>query len=771
MTDITQPQPPSNQQTPPNRQATATNARASAQADGASQNAAPTQQPDGGGLKDISQNLLGQFNQIASQFSPVLSVISQNRLVRQISQNFSFSRLLLPVGIIIIIVLLLIPMPTWLLDLTLTTSFMYSAIVLVMVLFVNKPIELSAFPTIILIAAMIRLSLNVASTRLILSEGHEGPEAAGQVIAAFGRFMAGGNYVIGMIVFGILVIINFVVITKGAGRIAEVAARFTLDAMPGKQLAIDADLSAGLIDDKEAQTRRQELDRQSNFFGSMDGASKFVRGDAIAGILITLINVVGGVIIGSFQKGLSVADAVETYTLLTVGDGLVSQIPGLVVSLAAGLLVTKSSSDGQVDKAIFSQLGGNATGLFIVSCLLFVMATLPGLPADVFSFLGVSIGVGAFFSARRARKMKSFLEAQEKQDEPQATAEEPISTTLQLDQLRLELGYSLLTLVNEGENVLTEQIRALRRQMALDFGFVMPAVRIQDNLELGGNEYIIRLKEIEIGRGTLKPGRFLVIDPKGGEISIPGEQTQEPTYGLPAVWINMNQREEAVFLGYTVVDCTTVLTTHLSELVRENMAELLSYSETSKLLNELPDHHQPLVKDLVPDKISYGALQRIFQNLLTEKISIRDMPTILEGVSEAISATQSILMISEHVRVRLARQICEANYNAEGFLELVPLSGGWEQAFSNALTGQGEEKQLSMAPSQTQDFINAIRDTFTPIENEGRQVVLMTSAYLRPYVRSILERFKPEIVVLAQSEIHSKARIRTVAVVRMKEES
>ena len=679
---------------------------------------------------------------------------------------FTSSELLLPVGIMAILVLLLIPLPTWLLDLSLSISITISVLILMTVIFIVSPLELTSFPTILLIATMLRLGLNVASTRLILSEGHTGTDAAGQVIQAFGGFVAGGNYVIGVIVFAILVLINFIVITKGAGRIAEVAARFTLDAMPGKQMAIDADMSSGLINEDQARARRKELEAESSFFGAMDGASKFVRGDAIAGLLITFINIIGGIIIGVVQRDMSLSDAAQNYTLLTIGDGLVSQVPALIVSVGAGLLVTKAGVSGATDKALFGQLSGYPSALGMASGMLLLMAAIPDLPAWPFLIMSLAAGAGAFFvsqgNARRKEEEETKVLEQEAAAE-MAPKEEPISAALQIDLIRLELGYGLLPLINASqEHKLTDQIKSLRRQLAGDLGFVMPAVRIQDNLQLPANTYVIRVKEIEAGRGDLRPNMQLCMDPHGEKISLPGEATVEPTFGLPAVWIQENQREEAMFRGYTVVDSATVITTHITEIIKDNMSELLSYSETQKLLDELPQGQQKLVSDLIPTQIALGAVQRVLQNLLNERVSIRDLPTILEGISEAVGYTRNLTNITEHVRSRLSRQISDANTNDSGFVTLVTLSPAWEQAFLESLVGQGDERQLAMAPSKLQEFIGIVRTVFERQAMQGETPALLVSPNIRPYVRSVIERFRPVTVVMSQNEIHPKARIKTV---------
>jgi flagellar biosynthesis protein FlhA len=671
----------------------------------------------------------------------------------------------LALGVVCILVVLILPMPSWLLDFSLAISITFSVIILMTCLFISKPLEFSSFPTVLLIATMLRLSLNLASTRLILSDGHTGPDAAGHVIEAFGSFVMGGNFVIGIIVFAILVIVNFVVITKGSGRIAEVAARFSLDAMPGKQMAIDADLSAGMIDENTARTRRKELEDESGFFGAMDGASKFVRGDAIAGLLITFINIIGGIIVGVAQQGVSFSQAAESYTLLTVGDGLVSQIPALIVSVAAGLLVSRGGVTGTTDKALITQLGGYPRALGVSTFLLVSLSLLPGIPMLPFLMIATATGYATFALTRQQQDLKVVEDQKLLEDQQQAIpAEEPIATALAIDDLRLELGYGLLSLINDTEGYrLTDQIKALRRQIASDMGFIMPSVRILDNMQLPANNYMLRVKEVEAGSGDARPNHLLVMDPQGLPIDLPGEETIEPTFGLPAMWVDEGQREEASFRGYTVVDPATVITTHLTEILKDHMPDLLSYAETQKLLDELPAQHQKLVADLIPTLITVSGVQRVLQNLLSERISVRDLATILEGISEATGYTQNINMITEHVRARLARQISAINTAPDGHIPLVTLSPQWEQNFADAIIGQGEEKQLSMAPSLLQEFIAGVRNNFETLNQQGQNPVLLTSPAIRPYVRSIVERFRPATVVMSQNEIHPKAKLKTLA--------
>ncbi|HEY1474523.1 MAG TPA: flagellar biosynthesis protein FlhA [Pseudolabrys sp.] len=671
----------------------------------------------------------------------------------------------LAIGVLTILVVLILPLPPILLDLALAISIIISVLILMTALFIHAPLEFSSFPTVLLIATMLRLALNLASTRLILAHGHEGTDAAGHVIEAFGNFVMSGNFVIGIIVFTILVIVNFVVITKGSGRIAEVAARFHLDAMPGKQMAIDADLSAGLIDEKEARRRRQKLEDEGGFFGAMDGASKFVRGDAIAGLLVVFINVIGGMIIGIAQQGLSFTDAAHSYTILTVGDGLVTQIPALIVSTAAGLLVSKAGIAGAADKALLKQLSGYPNALGMSGAVMVVMALLPGIPMLPFLALGGGAGALAYVIDKRT-KLAAATEAR-KADAAKKTeaADEPISVALKMDDLKLELGYALLPLVNspDGTDRLTEQIKALRRSLAAEMGFVMPAVRILDNVQLDANAYVIKIKEVEGGSGKVWAGQYMVMDPAGGQVNLPGTHTTEPTFGLPATWIDPAAKEEATLKGYTVVDAATVLSTHLTELLKSNMAELLSYGEVQKLLKELPKEQAELLKDLVPALITVSGIQRVLQILLAERVSIRDLATILEGIADGIGSSRNPVTLAEHVRARLSRQICAQHTSHGGYLPLIALSARWEQAFAESIVGEGDNRQLAMQPSKLSEFITLVREKFEDAAREGEAPVLVTSAGIRPFARGIVERFRAQTPVMSQSEIHPRARLKTVA--------
>jgi len=688
--------------------------------------------------------------------------------LQQLLQRLGPNRdLALAFGVIAIIAMLILPMPGWMLDLGLALSITVSVLILMTALFIEKPIQLSSFPTILLITTMLRLGLNLASTRLILGHGHEGSHAAGGVIGAFGEFLMGGETVIGLTIFLILVVINFVVITKGAGRIAEVAARFSLDAMPGKQMAIDADLSAGLITEADARERRSELEAESGFYGAMDGASKFVKGDAVAGLVITAINIAVGLVIGVLIHGVPISEAFRTYTVLTAGDGLVSQIPALIVSTAAGLLVSKGGVSGKTGSALSDQLGRYPKAFGMAAVLMLALALMPGLPfmpfatlAGLCGWLAWSLGQKAEAEAVRARAEQALAR------QAATPAEEPIQQTLAIDAVRIELGYALLPIINDSttEPRLDDQVRALRRQMAIDYGFVLPPVRIIDNMALKPNEYVVQVKETEVARGEIRIDKLLVINPAGGPPGLAGEDTREPVFNLPALWIDRTLRDEAGLRGLTVVDSGTIITTHLTEIVKDSIADLLSYAETQNLLTEVHKESEKLVADLVPARISISGVQRILQNLLAEGVSIRDIPSILEGIAEATAFTQNIAQMAEHVRSRLARQI-SAQQTRDGTIPIVTLAPRWDEAFGESILGQGDDRHLAMAPSRLQEFIASVRETYDRLAADGEIPCLLTSPTLRPFVRSIIERVRPATVVLSQNEIHTRARIRTLGMV------
>ena len=664
----------------------------------------------------------------------------------------------LAIGVIILLSVLVLPLPRFLLDIGLALSITASVLVLMVAMFLSKPLEFTSFPTLLLLTTLLRLSLNVATTRLILAHGSEGKLAAGHVVAAFGGLLMGGDVLIGLILFAILLVVNFMVITKGSGRIAEVAARFSLDAMPGKQMAIDADLSAGLIEEKEARRRRRELEEEIGFYGAMDGAAKFVRGDAIAAVIITFINIIGGLAIGVLRHGMNFAVAADTYTTLTVGDGLVSQIPALLVSTAAGIVVTKGGMQGSTEATLVRQLGG-VRPLALAGGAAGVLALMPGLPMLPFLALAGISGAAAWFRWKQPEETEEELVPL-----PIPGAEAPIADTLRIDLIRIELGYGLLGLAGGEAPRLTEQIKGLRRTIAGELGFVMPAVRIQDNMELAAEEYSIRIKEIVAGRGQLRPGRFLAMGDGGPDLR--GEATHEPAFGLAATWIEATDRDEAAFRGLTVVDASSVLATHLTEVVKQNLAELLSYSEAQKLLDDLPREHQKLVNELIPAVISVGGVQRVLQGLLAELVSIRDLPTILEGIQESCAGqARAIPILVGHVRARLARQISDSHVGPSGYIPLITLSPDWEAAFADSLVGPPEDRQLTIAPSKLMEFMQRLRTIFDAASQAGEAPALLTSGVIRHHVRAVVERVRPSTPVLAQAEIHPRARIRTVGAI------
>ena len=689
--------------------------------------------------------------------------LKENKLVSKLINISSQKDIIFAVGILLIISFLIFPVPPGLLDYLLSLSIAFSALILMTVLFIDKPLDFNAFPSILLVITMFRLALNISTTRLILADGHLGPSAAGHVVEAFGYFVMQGSVIIGAIVFGILTIINFVVITKGSGRIAEVAARFSLDAMPGKQMSIDADLSAGIINEEQAREKRKTLEDENTFFGSMDGANKFVRGDAIAGLLITFINFIAGIVIGVIINGMTFNEAIKTYTLLTIGDGLVAQIPALIVSIGAGLLVTKSGIHGSVDKAIFQQLSKYPQALAACSGLLIVMSIMPGIPFVPFFIISFLSATLAYFLNKKKKDTK-LLEKQLKQDpiKKELTQEEMIIQSLHIDYVKIELGYELLQMVDNSDDYkLTDQIKNLRKQIAQDLGFILPSVRIQDNVQLNSKTYVIKIKDIECGRGELKPFKLLILNPTGGIIDINGEDTIEPAFNLPAKWVDRSVKEEAVFKKYTIIEPITVISTHLTEIVKENITELLTYSETKKLLSNLDGDHKKLAEEVVPGQISVVKFQRILQSLLSESVAVKDLPSILEAISEIANNTTNVARMVEHIRTRLSKQICHGFLNEDGYIPIVILSSHWEQLFMENLVGDDDNKHLAMQPSKLREFVEKVNLTLDKLAASKVMPVLLTSPILRPFVRSVTERFKPNLVILSQNEIHPKIKIKT----------
>ncbi len=691
--------------------------------------------------------------------SRLFTALNPATIVRRGDVIFTFA-------LIAVLVILILPMPTWLLDFSLTLSITLSIVILVTSLFIEHPLEFNSFPMVLLVATIFRLSLNVASTRLILSHGHDGPAAAGHIIYAFGSFIMGGNFVIGLIVFAILLIINFMVITKGSGRIAEVSARFSLDALPGKQMAIDADLAAGAITDTEAKARRKSVEDESNFYGAMDGAAKFVRGDAIAGLLITFINIIGGILIGVIQKNISLSDASASYTFLTVGDGLVSQIPGLIVSVAAGMIVSKGNTRGSADKALFQQLSAYPSALVVCSVFLFLFSLLPGIPFLPFAFVASCISGLAWFSFERSENNKKSISKEKQQKESEQTSTSPSNASHPpsvMDMVRIELSYNLLSLLNRTDSVqMTEQIKNIREQLGVELGFVLPAVRLQDNMDLEENTYSIKVKEIEAGSGSVYPDKYLVMSPNNSPLPFPGEDTLEPAFGLKAKWVTAACKVEAEQRGYTVVDPATVITTHMIELVKENISELLTFSDVQKLIDGLGEGHKRLVTDMVPSQLSMGTIQRVLQNLLDEKISIRDLSTILEAISESGLGAKSITALTELVRSRLARQISHT-FSENGTIHMVTLSGEWENEFSSSIVGDyNSVRELAMAPSQLHKFVQKSKELIQNPSVAMHNPIIVTSPNIRPFVQTVIEKLGPKVPVLSQNEIHHRMRIETL---------
>jgi flagellar biosynthesis protein FlhA len=682
-------------------------------------------------------------------------------LGQTLKRAFGHQDLFFAAAMVVLIAVLVLPMPTWLVDIGLATSITLSVLILMVAIWINKPLDFSSFPTVLLVATLLRLSLNLATTRLILSNGHKGLGAAGSVINGFASFVVGGDFVIGVVVFAILIVINFMVVTKGAGRIAEVAARFSLDAMPGKQMAIDAELSAGMLTEEEARRRRRELEEESSFFGAMDGASKFVRGDAIAAIIITLVNVIGGIVIGTMRHGLDVSQAATFYTTLTIGDGVVSQIPALIVSLGAGMLVSKGSARGSTDRAFVGQLGGQSKPLFLAGGLAGLFAVLPGLPFLPFIALAaVASGAGLLVRAAARRQVRE-AEAAGRSEASAGARDEPLNELMRVDEMRIEIGMGLVALTS-GPDGLTEKIRKLRRAIALDFGFMLPAVRIKDNMDLGSGEYSLQLQGVEVARETMMPGRLLAFAPDGKPLAIEGKDTLEPSFRIPARWIEPARRGEALRAGLTVVDVETVLTTHLSEVAKANMPQLMSYSATQKLLEGLGSDYQKLISDLTPALLPLPSVQKVLASLLAERVSIRNLPLILEAMHEACGFTRNVSLVTEHVRARLALQICKSLQGEDGFLAAMPLSPQWEKELAEAIVVDGDQRSFVLAPSRTQEFIKAVRAKVAAFSAGGQWPAILTSAEARPFVRALVERINPTLAVISHPEVHQRVRLRSV---------
>ncbi len=668
-----------------------------------------------------------------------------------------------------ILMVMVIPIPPILLDLFLTFNITFALVILLVGMYVMNPLELSSFPSILLLATLFRLSLNVASTRMILLHGGEGTLAAGKVIKAFGSFVVGGNYVVGVIVFLILVVVNFVVITKGAGRIAEVAARFTLDAMPGKQMSIDADLNAGLIDENEARRRREQIARESEYYGAMDGANKFVRGDAIAGIIITLINIVAGFAIGVLQNGMSFGQAAQTYTLLTVGDGLVSQVPALIISTAAGIVVSRAGSDSGLGKEIASQLLFQPRAVGVASVILFGFGLIPGLPTFPFFLLGGLSGLVAYLVFQTDKKDHiSETGSQETDGEQEDDGEQIFHPLPPLDTLGLEVGYGLIPLVDvEQDGQLLDRIKSIRRQIAQEIGIVVPSIHIQDNMQLKPGQYRIKLKGVEVAAGDLMINYHLAMSPTPGIDPLDGIPTKEPTYGLDAYWIKEKDREEAMAKGYTVVDLATVLTTHLSEIIRRHAHELLGRQEAQQLLDAIKETHPKVVEELVPNQLTLGGVVKVLQNLLKEQVPIRDLLTILEVLADWAPLVKQVDELTEYVRQALSRTITSQYQNREGVLEVITIEHEIEKQLADAIQHTEQGSFLAIQPQLAQQIANALALKLEAFAQRGIQPIVLCAAQIRPHFKKLVDRFIPNLVILSYEEIAPQVQIQSLGTVEL----
>ena len=689
----------------------------------------------------------------------------QNRLASlPVKQLIGRSDVMASLGLVSILMIMIIPLPSILLDLFLSMNITIALLIMIVSLYTVKAIDFSIFPSILLTTTLFRLSLNVASTRLILLHGDEGSVAAGTVIQSFGQFVVGGNYVVGIVIFAILVLINFMVITKGAGRVAEVAARFTLDAMPGKQMAIDADLNAGLINEDEARRRREEISKEANFHGAMDGASKFVKGDAIAAIIITLINIGAGFVIGVVQKGMPMAEAAANYTILTVGDGLVGQIPALIISTSAGLLVTRSTGEKDFGTDLKNQFSRNAVALWVVSVILMIFAFIPGLP--FFPFLILSLAVAALANQIDRTKKAKAETLEKKAEEVVVSKEENYEEMLNVDLLQLEVGYGLIPFVDSAQDgELLNRIQSIRKQFAMNTGFIVPPVHIKDNLQLSPNQYTFSLKGIKIAEAEMLPGHFMAMDPGMVTETIKGIATKEPAFDLPAIWITEEKKDRAQIAGYTVVDCTTVMATHISEIIKQHGHELIGRQEVQGLLDNLAKNYPKLVEELVPAVVSLGTIMRILQNLLKESVSIRDLRTILETVADWSAATQDPIVLTEYVRHALSRTISN-ELAADGIIPIITLSKPTEDAVQNAIQHKETGSFLAIDPAIAQKILDSIGEVVTLFDSSSRPTLLV-APQIRPHVRSLTERYYPALTIISHNEISPTLKVRSLGTVTL----
>jgi flagellar biosynthesis protein FlhA len=688
-------------------------------------------------------------------------------VLRSKSTPAAVSEMLTVVGVVTVLIVMIIPLPPMLLDFLLALNITLSITILLIAMYTLKPLDFSIFPSLLLVMTLFRLSLNVASTRLILLHGNEGPLAAGKVIKSFGSFVVGGDYVVGMIVFVILVIVNFVVITKGATRIAEVAARFTLDAMPGKQMSIDADLNAGLIDEDEARRRRAMIGREAEFHGSMDGAAKFVRGDAIAGIIITLINIIGGFVIGVLQRKMSAIDAAQAYTLLTIGDGLVSQIPALTISTAAGIVVSRAASEDTMGKEFGKQFFDYPKAIYLASLTIFFFGLIPGLPHIPFIVLSLLIGGSVYLVSKRREAVKT-REIETRKKEKVDVGPEPVEHLLMVDPLEFEVGYGLIPLVDrEQGGEFLDRVRSIRRQFAVDMGVVIPPIHIRDNLQLNSAEYQILLKGVKVASAELMANHYLAMDPGDVTRKITGIETREPSFDLPAIWIPEAKKEEAKLAGYTVVDNVTVMATHLTEVLRKHLAELLGRQEVQGLLDNLSRSYPKAVEELVPNLLSLGGVQKVLQNLLRERISIRDMLTIVESLADYASLTKDPELLTEYVRHKLSRSIVSPYISEDGVLKLITMAQDVDDILARGIQKTEHGSYFSIDPKVADPIIASIKEEAEKAMAKNIQPILLTSPTVRRHLRQLVEHFVPSLIVLSQSELLSDMKFQSIGEVRL----
>jgi flagellar biosynthesis protein FlhA len=694
-----------------------------------------------------------------------LADIQNNQIALRLKQLFGRSDVIAALCLVSILMIMIIPLPSILLDLFLSLNITIALLILIISLYTIKATDFSIFPSILLTTTLFRLALNVASTRLILIHGHEGLDAAGGVIKSFGQFVVGGNYVVGIVIFAILVLINFMVITKGAGRVAEVAARFTLDAMPGKQMAIDADLNAGLINEDEARSRREHISKESSFHGAMDGASKFVKGDAIAGIIITFINIGAGFVIGVAQKGMPMAEAAANYTILTVGDGLVGQIPALIISTAAGLLVTRTTGDKDFGSDLQTQFSLNTVALWVVSGILIVLALIPGLP--FFPFLILSLCLAALaYHLDKTRKVAAEEVAEQQPEQLPVKREENYEEMLNVDMLQLEVGYGLIPFVDSAQDgELLNRIQSIRKQFALNNGFIVPPVHIKDNLQLSPNQYTFSLKGIKVAGSDILPGHFMAMDPGMVTERMQGIATTEPAFGLPAIWITSDKKDRAQIAGYTVVDCTTVMATHISEIIKQYSHELIGRQEVQGLLDNLANTYPKLVEELIPGILSLGTIMRVVQNLLKEGVSIRDLRTILETMADWAPTTQDTDILTEYVRHALARTI-SSELAVDGVIPVITLAKPAEDAIRNGIQHKETGSFLSIDPVIAQRILDNIGKVIQLFDG-GSRPTLLSAPQIRPYVRNLTERYYPALTILSHNEITPNLKIRSLGTVKL----